>query len=302
MSRALLLLLLAAAPVAAQDRVARRWAARPDVSVRVTIAAGMVVVAGWDRDSVLVTGTVPPAAGRFAGGGDPHAIKVAVEPPDAGEPGIAVLEVHVPRGASVLLKGVTTNVDVSGISGDLDVAVGNGRVHVEGAPRTIVAEALDGNIEVVGPAADVRVRSAGGTITLRGLRGDVSASSVSGPVLVGGAAVRRGRLESVSGEVSFKGAVREGGSLEVLTHSGDVELRLLPTTSADFDLGVPADRLVSEFRGERRARPGRVLLTTGNGGAAVTVRTFKGRVRLVRQPEADPNLLVPGGIPAVKAR
>ena len=280
----LLLLLFAAAPLPAQERVDRRLAADPDVAVRIFNLIGFTRVIGWDRDTIAVTGTLPVGAGHFVAGGTRGAVKLGIDTPgDSAGSAAATLEIHVPHGARVWVKGAASDIEISGVDGELDLYSVSGRIRVEGQPRQLSAESIDGNIEVEGRAASTRVRTAGGAITLRYLRGALTASSVSGPIRIGGAALTRGRLESVSGEVSYKGDVLGGGTLDVQTHSGLVELRLPPAVSADFDLVAYAGAITSEFGSADSARAGRRRFSTGTGSALITVRTFKGAVRLVRQ-------------------
>ena len=59
---------------------------------------------------------------------------------------------------------------------------------------------------------------------------------------------------------------------------------------------APAGSITSEWQLVRPATKGTVRATIGDGGAAVIARTFKGRITLVRQPEPDINLTVPGGV------
>ncbi len=179
------------------------------------------------------------------------------------------------------------DVFVRGVAGELDLSTVSGRIRVEGSARQISAESIDGNIEIEGHAPFTRVKTAGGTILLRFPRGDVAASSVTGGILVGGADLERGRFESVSGPVSFKGAIRRGGTLELASHSGAVELRLPPETAADFEISAFAGALRNELGREQpdRGAHGRPLrFSTNGGGALVTVRTFKGSVALIKQP------------------
>jgi DUF4097 and DUF4098 domain-containing protein YvlB len=152
-------------------------------------------------------------------------------------------------------------------------------------------------VEVAGPVASLRVRTAGGTVVLRGVRGDLSVTTVSGAILIGGARVARARLETVSGEIAWKGAIERGGTLDAQTHSGDIELRLPPAIGADLELSAPAGGISSEFTLRGKPGAGGTLRTSiGDGGAAITARTFRGRISLVKQPEVDPNPAAPGGI------
>jgi hypothetical protein len=295
---ALLCILLLPVPLAAQQRIDRRMAINGTASIRINDLVGMVRLVGWDKDSLAVTGELPPRAGQLYFGGSRDAAKLGLEGTDTSSVvSSATLEVRVPRKARVSVRGATVSLDAEGIEGDLDFITTAGRLHLEGAPRTVTAETLDGNVEVVGPAASVRIRTAGGTVVLRGIRGDLTVTTVSGAILIGGARIARARLETVSGEIAWKGAIERGGILDAQTHSGNIELRLPPALGADLELSAPAGNIASEFKLPGKPGPSGTLRTSiGDGGAAITARTFRGRISLLKQPEVDINPAAPGGI------
>ena len=294
----LLLTLLLPLPLAAQQRIDRRMAVSSTASIRINDLVGMVRLVGWDRDSLVVVGELPSRGGQLYFGGSRDAAKLGLEGTDTSAVvSSATLEVRVPRRARVSVRGATVSLDAEGLEGDLDFITTAGRLHLEGAPHAVTAETLDGNVEVAGPVTSLRVRTAGGTVVLRGIRGDVTATTVSGAILVGGARISRGRLETVSGEIAWKGAIERGGSLDTQTHSGNIELRLPPALGFDLELSAPAGNISSEFTLPGKPGLNGTLRTSiGDGGAAITARTFRGRISLVKQPEVDVNPAAPGGI------
>ncbi len=277
---------------------ARAFSAAPDAVVRIWMPAGRLRVEGWARDSIEVRANLPPGGGKLVAGGGRTAVKMAIEEvKDSSALTQAVIELRVPRGAQVTIQGGNVDVDVSAMVGTLDGSLRAGRLRAEGAFRTIRADVLDGNIELVGPSADIDARTGTGRVLIRGVNGDLRASSVSGMLLVGGASLRRARLESVTGEISVKGSVQHGGRLEVFSHAGDVELRLPPTLGTELEVTAPSGRFNSEFPvGSAPTLKNPLSATLGDGGSAIVVRTFKGRVTIAQQPEPDPNLNRPAGI------
>lgn len=298
--RCLLAVLVTAVPLANLDAqaVTQRLKVPGDVAVRILDVVGTVNLVGWDKDSVVATGNLPPGVRLYVGGRDGSA-KVAFEGPvdSAATTGNIVLEVRVPRRARVSVRGVAVSVDASGLDGELTFTSARGRLHLEGAPRRVAAETLDGNIEIVGPVGSTSVRTASGVITLRGVTGDLVASSVSGAIRVGGARVTEARLETVSGEISWKGSIAHAGGLEAQTMTGDIELRLPVELGADLELTAPAGQVASEWPLARPASRGApIKASIGDGGASVIARTFKGRISLVKQPEVEVNLSPATGI------
>lgn len=267
------------------QRIDRRMPADPHASIRILDLAGAIRVTGWDQDSVSISGTVPRGAGQFYAGGSRTGIKLGIETDSLGAPGVE-LDVRVPRGATVWIKSSSAAVTLGGVEGDVDIATVSGDIRVEGAPRRVSAEAMDGDIELTTRAAVTRAKTAGGTITINGGGGDVTASSVSGAVRYTGAhKLLVGRLESVSGTVTFQGTVIRGGTLAIETHDGPVDVRVPRDQAARFDLTSFGGAVTNALAGGDPVVPkGKPLRFTSGaddaGGATVTVRTFKGNVRL----------------------
>jgi DUF4097 and DUF4098 domain-containing protein YvlB len=281
-------LALLPAPARAQERVDRRIPIAADASIRIFNLVGFTRIVGWDRDTIAVTGSLPTDAGQLVLGGSGQAAKVAIERQNEtfNVPG-ATLEIRVPRAARVWVKSAAADVEISDVEGEVDVSSVSGRIRVEGRARQVAAESMDGNVEVVGPSRLTRVKTASGTIILRGVLEDITATSVSGPVLVGGTGIVRAHLESVSGEVAFKGSLARSGSLDVQTHGGAIELRLPPATAAEFDLtsfGGTVESEIGRAPATPAGKPVRFTSGGGGGGARVEARTFKGDIRILRQP------------------
>jgi DUF4097 and DUF4098 domain-containing protein YvlB len=261
-----------------------------DGSVRISNLVGSVRVTGWDKDSLIIRGTVAKGDQFFAGGGHSGA-KGFVEAADQRNPGPSHLEVLVPRRAKVWIKTATADITVSGVQGQLDLYVVGGTIRVTGNPSELNAEAIDGEIEVNGSPAWLRAKSASGNVTLKGTSRDMTLSSVTGGISVTGGRFERAKLETVAGAVRFAGDVEPAGTLDIDTHSGAVDLAFPPKASADLEIVTIAGGIKNSLS-SRRPVPGRygrgseLTGSIGNGGARVSVRTFKGMITLRENPVA----------------
>lgn len=279
---------LLVAPLAAQQKIDRRIAIAPDASIRIWNLVGITRIIGWDRDSIAVTGSVPPGAGSFYMGGSRRGAKLGIERQDEfkeGQP--ATLEIRVPRNARLWIKSASASVEASGLTGELECSSIDGAIRVEGSLRLVVAESMEGNLNVAGAMSVVRLKGGGGTITLRGARGDVLATTVGGAIVATDGAITRAHLETVSGTIAYDGTVSPRGTLDVVTHSGDVTLRLPADISAEFDLGSFDGAILYGLTGKGEVSPkpfkGKPMaFTTGSGEARVIVRSFKGEIRILR--------------------
>ena len=265
---------------AAQTRIERGLAASADATIRVYNLSGSTSITGWDRDSVAIVAELAPGAGRFYMAGH-DAIKLGVEPPAAaGTPGVARLEIRVPRGSVLWVKAADASIEVDGVEGGLDLYSVSGSVRVRGEPATVRAESMEGPISIEARTPWLRAKTASGSIDLAGEVSDLAATSVSGTIRVAAARQARARIESVTGEIVVTGRPTRGGAWEIETHSGPVSLALAADTDAEID--------VHTFGGEVRAELGRVIsrriddlagsdwkILAGTGGTSMTVRTFK---------------------------
>ena len=275
--------------LAAQRSVDIRRAVTPTASVRITGAFAELRIRGWTKDSAVITGSIPVDA-RFGGG--------FMSPTAAGSPGAKFyletssgipagkLELRVPVSARVWAKSGSATIDVEGVTGGLDLNIIGGSVHVAGNPHELTVESMDGAVSVDGSPSWVRLKTATGDIVFNGGSEDAGLTTVSGTIRVPAGRFDRARIQSVTGAVDFAGDVARGGSLDIDTHGGAIDLRLPRTIAADFDIATVAGTIENALT-KRAALPGRegrgqeIGFTAGGGGARIYVRSFKANIRLL---------------------
>ncbi|HEX5387496.1 MAG TPA: hypothetical protein VFW66_12385 [Gemmatimonadales bacterium] len=264
----------------------RARALNPTASVKVFDPAGSVRIVGWDRDSIVVRGRVPPGQ-RFFFGGSAEGVKLGLEdragvqdsPPCA-------LVIYLPRRSHVSVKTASAAITGSDVSGWFYSV--SGAVHLSGSASSIEAETMGGSIDLDVVAPWVRARTGDGPLLLRGAPEDADAATIAGVLEIASAAIFRGRFASVTGDIHYAGAPRTGGVFEFSDHSGAVDLLLPRGAGGDFNLSTITGEIVNDYASVRPAiqgtGPARSLhLELGGNGGHVTVRTFKGAIRLRRQ-------------------
>lgn len=270
--------------------IERRAAIARDASIRIAGAISSLRIVGWDRDSLAITGTMP-AGWRFDGGvarpavGLGRGAKFFVDPGADVYPTGVVVEMRVPAGARVWAKSGTADMEVAGVTGGLDLNIVGGSVTVTSAPRELNIESMDGNVRVQAGAAWLRVKTATGDIDVRGGSEDAGLSSVSGTIRINDGRYERGKLETVTGDIVYAGAIGFRGSLDLTTHSGAIELRLPPKPDLELDAATVTGAIENAVTGSRPSpgREGRGMelgFSSGNGDTHITVRSFKGLVTL----------------------
>jgi hypothetical protein len=275
-------------PLLAQKKIERKLPLGMEGALRVVNMVGSVVVHGWSKDTVLVRGTLGPGDNFFMGGGYTGA-KMFVESLNDRDPKPTRLEIWVPARVRLWIKTATANIDVSDVTGGLDLYVVSGTIDVTGNPHELNAEAIDGDIHITGSPSWVRAKSATGAITLRGASPDAGLSTVSGPIKVdGGTGVfERTKLETVSGNISFAGRLDRSGAFDFDSHSGSIDIAIPDKTSATFSVVTIAGSITNDLSRKspipgRFGRGAELTSEESGGGAKVSVRTFKGPVTLRR--------------------
>jgi hypothetical protein len=278
-----------ALPATAQRTIDRRVAVRPDGFVRIANLAGSLKVTGWDRDSLVVTGTVDESRGvSFHLGVAEDGARVGIWSDDVVAARPSHLEMYVPRTSQVWIRTGSAEVNVAQLTGGVDINTTTGRITVNGNPRELFAESLGGAIDVAVDTRSVRAKTASGDIRVRGTVRDASATSVSGNLTIEGESFERGSFESVDGDIRYFGRVGRGGALDFISHSGVVEFLLSADASAEFFVSTFYGDFDDQFGvkpayGGNKLRGREIRFTLGTGGGHVTVRNFKGRVVLRRK-------------------
>ena len=281
-------ILLFSSPLLAQKKIERRLPLGMEGALRVVNMVGSVVVHGWNKDTVLVRGTLASGDNFFMGGGYTGA-KMFVEALNVRDPKPTKLEIWVPARVRLWIKTATANIDVSDVAGGLDLYVVSGTIYVSGNPHELNAEAIDGDIHITGSPSWVRAKSATGAITLQGASPDAGLSTVSGPIKVdGGTGVfERTKIETVTGNISFTGRLDRSGAFDFDSHSGSIDIAIPEKTGATFSVVTIAGGITNNLSRKapisgRFGRGAELNSEESGGGAKVSVRTFKGPVILRR--------------------
>ena len=250
----------------------------PTSGVYLWVPDGTLKVVGWDRDSVLVRGRVG-SGDRFFFGGSDNGVKGGVEQ-TLGTGGKAAIVLYVPRQARVSIKTATTSVTGENVSGSFYSVSGN--IRLSGTASSIEAETMTGSLDIDLRVPWLRARTGDGHLLLRGAPEDVDVSTVAGTLDVATTAILRGQFSSVSGAIHYIGAPASRAIMEFSSHSGDVELMMPRNVSGVFSLTSIAGAIDNGLSTVRptSSQPRSVRLSLGNGGSQVTVRTFKGSIRL----------------------
>jgi DUF4097 and DUF4098 domain-containing protein YvlB len=275
---------------AVAEEVDRRLDAAPDGEVYVSNISGSITINGWSRNEVEVTGEIGRNVEELIVERDDDKITIKVKVPRNSGRGIeSDLDIQVPEGSSIDVGTVSADIEVDNVKGEQKLSTVSGDIDTEGGQSDISAEAVSGDIEINGQRqeAETRVNSVSGDVTLFRVAGIVSAESVSGDVIVDEGSFDRVGLNTVNGEILFRGQLRDGGKLKAETVNGNVDLEFSGGVSGRFEVDTFNGDIDNCFGGkpERTSKytPGWEWSHEDSGGdARIDVSTLNGDVTICR--------------------
>ena len=225
------------------DVMVREIPFRPDGEVRISLASGELFLRGIDGDVVRIRSlddrsieeTVEVVVGDAQL--DIRAVsetEIRIGPITIGGQGSADIEVEVPRGATVLAKTASGDIQASGLTGETRFATASGDVKVDDVSGRVRFESMSGDVGIhATDAVDVDGRSVSGEVTVRAPRfRSLRLGSTSGDLDIGGELDPRAHdIQTISGDTTI--TTTTGMRLETSTVTGDIRLRLQGITAAE---------------------------------------------------------------------
>jgi hypothetical protein len=248
-------------------------------SIKFFLPTGSVRVVGWDKDSLVVRGHVHRGA-TFHLSSVANGAKIEVEEANDDLHVPCDLVIYMPKRGTLSAKTVTAAVSTRDVSGWIYSVAGS--VEVGGSASSMEVTAMTGNVDANVAVPLIRVTAGGGTVLLRGSPEDADVSTISGTLTVESQHVMRGQFATVTGDIHYMGGVPAGGIFELTSHSGAIDLAVPATVSAAFSLSSVTGQIINGLTQVRPVgmAPHALRFSMGRGEAQVTVRTFKGVIRL----------------------
>ena len=260
---------------------------KADAHVEVSNVAGEITVEAWDRNELHLTGTLSDEVEKLEITGDASRLKIEVKlPKRTRNVEDTVLHLRVPAGISLEAEGVSADIEVRGIRGDVEASTVSGDVELEVGSKNVEARSVSGDVNVQAPAASTRVESVSGDVTVRGVKGDVRGETVSGNVEVRTQVARRVEVKSVSGDLEVEAELAVDAEVEAETMSGDGRLSVPRRPDVEIDLEtysgeIEPSELLPGFTGRRHSDDddeGREYSRQGKGPGRVRLHSFSGDI------------------------
>lgn len=300
MSKSLVMVVLAgwASIAASQETVDRRIDAVANGELEIANTAGEIVVEGWERNEVHVTGDLAENVERLdlLAEAERISVRVVLKPNQqrggnwwgAG----TQLRIRAPRGMSLDVDAVSADIMVRDMRGDQRLESVSGDVETEAFEAEVRAQTVSGDLHVAGNGATsiIRVSTVSGDVDVDDVSGEISAESVSGDVSLRAGTIGRVQASTVSGEIAVTAQLGDTSRLEGTAVSGDVELQFIGSAAGDYRLETFSGDITNCFGPQAAAtdddRPpnGRQLrFREGTSLARVEAKTHSGDIYVCRQ-------------------
>jgi hypothetical protein len=264
----------------AQTSVNEKRPAAPDGVIAIDVPNGTVDVKGWANQEIQVTGTVAqPDMPKISG--DQRNLQVTLMPAQAD------IEIRVPAGCTVRIKGVKTSIRASGVTGTVAAETAEGDIAVSNA-STVDVRAVKGKVDLSGSVQRASVHAINDGVSVKGGAGEISVSSVGGPIVVVGDKFSHVRLATISGHAEFEGKLDATTDLNAQSVSGAIKVTLASGTGADvavrtlsgkIENGLGSADAQSVSQGPKQT----LAFSTGGGGAKVSIQTLSGAIVLSKK-------------------
>jgi DUF4097 and DUF4098 domain-containing protein YvlB len=200
--------------------------------------------------------------------------------------GDAHIEVSVPYGVRVIVRGQSGDITVRATRGPVEVHNQSGDVTIDEVNGRLDAGTLSGDITVGTVNGDVEIASTSGDVKLSDVRGNVDVGTVSGDIGLRGVTAKIVRAKTTSGDVTYDGAIDPAGRYDLATHSGDVKLRIPRDASAQLTVSTWNGEIDSDFpitlqpgeHGIGSMNSKKFTFSIGGGSARITAETFSGDI------------------------
>jgi len=243
---------------------------------------GDVTVRAWNRDAVRVE-TAASDRDRVEVSSSATSVSVRTQGRH-GPPEDINLKITAPPWISLKVSGVHTNTKVEGIRAPITVETVEGEVDVNGGDGLVSLRSVQGSVSLRNAKGRINVNSVNEDVDVVNSSGEVVAETVNGEIKLRIIEAAMVDANTVNGDISYAGPIRNGGRYSFSTHNGDITLTVAEATNASVAVSTYNGEFESEFpvplQGTRKGKG--FNFTLGSGSAQVTLESFQGTIQLVR--------------------
>ena len=254
---------------------------------------GGIAVKTWSRSAVRVTAS-HSSRDRIEIGASDAGLHVKAEG-HRGPPHVVDYEITAPAWMALNLSGVYTDITVEGAQGEITAETVHGEVKVSGGSGNVSLKSVQGAVTLEKARGRIDLNTVNEEIRATDISGDIAVETVNGDITLTQIESANTEANTVNGDVSYDGTIKDGGRYRFTTHDGDLRVSVpekasVTDTVSTFDGDFSACFPVQLSRKSKH----RFDLTIGAGSARVELESFNGDIHLCRpgqvmKPEGDHN-------------
>jgi len=256
---------------------------------------GVIEVAGWDRDTVDISGTKYASTPEMR---DAVKIDVAVlgntvtvrtlKPTERRCNCGARYTIKVPRRTALDTVGTSNgSIRVEDVEGTSRLRTTNGTVRAARLRGSLDATTSNGGVEIEDLDGAAIVRTTNGRVRANGVRGAIEATTTNGGIqaqVVKSEASRPLRLGTTNGSIDLTLDSSATSDVHASTTNGGITLRLPVSLNARVRARTSNSSITTEFDVRSETAPTRHRLegTIGSGGPTLDLSTSNGSIKLLK--------------------
>jgi DUF4097 and DUF4098 domain-containing protein YvlB len=241
---------------------------------------GEIAVKTWTKNSVRVEAS-HSSRDRIVVDASEQRVRVKSE----GRRGPSQVDytITVPTWMALTLKGVYTDINVSGADNEVTAETVQGEITVLGGSGNMSLKSIQGAVTLERARGRIELSSVNEEIKATGISGDLSAETVNGDIRLLQIESANVDASTVNGDVIYDGTIRDGGRYRFATHDGSLRIAVpekanvsvaVATFNGDFNACFPI-----QLQAKTKHR---FSFTIGSGSARLEVESFNGDIRLCR--------------------
>lgn len=242
---------------------------------------GDVTVRAWNRNAVRVE--TSGSRDQIEVSSSATAVSVRTQGRH-GPPEDVDLKISAPPWIALKVSGVHTNATVEGVRAPITVETVEGEVEVNGGDGLVSLRSVQGSVSLRNAKGRISVNSVNEDVDVINSSGEVVAQTVNGEIKLRIVEAATVDANTVNGDITYAGPIRDGGRYSFSTHNGDITLTVAESTNASVVVSTYNGEFESEFpvplQGTRKGKG--FNFTLGSGSAQVTLESFQGTIQLVR--------------------
>lgn len=244
--------------------------------------SGAVSVNSWSRDAVRVRvhceGNTVVEVSPESGG-----LQISSSA-RRGPPGRIEYDITAPAWMPIEVNGPMNDVEIDGSKAGVTVETVNGDVTLRGGSGDIELTSVQGQIAVTGASGHLKLSAINQGVTATRVSGQAEVETVNGDILLDDVQLDELDASSVSGNLWFRGTMRDQGRYQLESHAGDIQVVMPDQPSARVTVSTYSGELSSDYEiGLKRLNSKEnVSFTLGGGGARLDLQSFSGRIQLLK--------------------